>query len=83
MARPLPPFSCKKRPKNVRKKTSLGKEIRIFSYLGKEIRISFPREVFFRGNSFLDAFSDAFFVDIFWPLKAVLNIHLRFEFRLK
>ena len=36
------PFHTKKRPKNVRKKTYLGKEIRIFSSLGKEIRIFLP-----------------------------------------
>ena len=33
------PTPCIKCPKNVRKKTYLGKEIRIFSSLGKEIRI--------------------------------------------
>ena len=73
------PFHAKNAQKMSGKKLPQGKKYAFSLPQGKKYAFSFPREVFFRGSSF----PDAFFVGIFWPLKAVLNIHLRFEFRLK
>ena len=87
MQRPFPPISSRTRPKNVREKTSLGKENTKKPTLGKEVGKNFPREgiriflpygSFFSGEiNFLNFFFFSFWPRPFLTSEAILKHSLR------